>query len=65
MIRVQAVTFDAPGGSAPRILSAARLKVLHLECGHEFTIAEDAVNPEKFECRYCIRVPTIEEMPNS
>lgn len=42
----------------------ARGWILHLECGHEFGVKGIVLNPApaKFECRYCSRVATIEEM---
>jgi hypothetical protein len=39
----------------------AAVRVVHLECGHEFQIPMDAPSPSQFDCRYCSHVPTIEE----
>jgi hypothetical protein len=36
-------------------------RIVHLECGHEFIIPDDAPAPSYFDCRYCSQVQTIEE----
>ncbi len=42
-------------------LREQRGRIVHLECGHEFQVPIDALEPSYFDCRYCLQVQTIEE----